>query len=340
MKTSCIAHPDRERLVIIRKWQDEFCDGNKCAAAVLSHFEYWHNWKLDSDEYNQKSNDIAETHGDTRQLSENVYQFHSMKEISDGILNLYGEKAIAEAIKLLESKKAISTHSNPNPNYFYDKKKYFIFYPDVCNEWIKNHYKSRLSKKTECTQQKSVPDSAKRPSALGENTALLGKNTVSITKINNKDNNKSINAREALSVASEKISTQPLIVDSENNTQAIQPVLDALTARGLPAKRFHYPDALLTLEQLVQEGAGVEIFCNAYDLAFSVTHHVNGFGINYLAKVVRDLLAKSKRPAISTTQPRVANSVNHDAYTPDATDMDLTNGAHWLTVNEETTHVK
>jgi hypothetical protein len=70
MKTSCISHPANERLVIIRKWQVDFCEGNHCAAAQLSFFEYWHNWKINSDQYNYKSNNIAEMHGDARLLSE------------------------------------------------------------------------------------------------------------------------------------------------------------------------------------------------------------------------------------------------------------------------------
>jgi len=133
MKTSCISHPEREPLVIIRKSQVEFCEGNQCAAAVMSFLEYWHNWKLDSDTYNKKSNDISEVHGDSRSLSEDVYQYHSLLEISDGILNLYSTKTISDAIKFLESKSVVTTHRNPNPRYHYDKTKYFRFYPEVYN---------------------------------------------------------------------------------------------------------------------------------------------------------------------------------------------------------------
>lgn len=34
-----LAHPPKDPLVIIRQWQLEFCNGNHCAAAILSMFE-------------------------------------------------------------------------------------------------------------------------------------------------------------------------------------------------------------------------------------------------------------------------------------------------------------
>ena len=72
MKTSCISHPEREPA--------EFCERNQCAAAVMLFLEYWHkhNWKLDSDVYNKKSNDISEAHGDPRRLRKDIYQYHSL----------------------------------------------------------------------------------------------------------------------------------------------------------------------------------------------------------------------------------------------------------------------
>jgi hypothetical protein len=285
MKTSCISHPERERLIIIRKWQVEFCDGNHCAAAVMSFFEYWHNWKLDSDEYNKKSNDVAEMHGDSRHLNEDVIQFHSMQEISDGLLNLYGVKSIADAIKLLESKNALMAGRNPNPKYFYDNKKHFVFYPNVCNEWLKNRYESSLGKNAECKEQKDLPDSAKRPSADGKNAALLGKNAGYIMKeINNKDNNQSLNARDDFSNNEKKTTA----------TEETNPIIDALIEKGMSPKYFQYPDVAPAIEHLQANGASASTFMEAYDIALNVTKG-QGFGMRYLAKAVENLLSKPKQ---------------------------------------------
>ncbi len=46
-RTSCIPHPEGERLILIRKWQLEACQKDACAAALLNLFEYWHNIKLE-----------------------------------------------------------------------------------------------------------------------------------------------------------------------------------------------------------------------------------------------------------------------------------------------------
>jgi hypothetical protein len=322
MKSSCIAHPEREPLVIIRKWQVEFCDGNQCAAAVMAYFEYWHNWKLDSDEYSKKSNDVSELHGETRSLSEDIYQFHSMQEISDGILNLYGAKAIAEAIKLHESKKVISIHRNPNPNYFYDKKKYFKFYPEVCNNWIKNHYKSRLGKNAECAPQKGILDSVKTPSVLGENTALLGENAVAITEINNKEINKT-NKGENIFDERQKIAETV-----DDISLDIQPIINVLTQQGFPAERIQYPDDVVTIQRLREAGATTNVFIAAYMVALNATQKTGRtFGIPYLAKAVEDVLRRQQHQSsvpksLSDPQPHLAKSVNDES--------DFSNGKDWL----------
>ena len=137
MKTSCIQHPIKEPLIIVRRWQRFFCQGNNCAAALLSFYEYWHNIKLAMQQKNQLANDIAEKHGDGRVQDETLLQHHTCDELMEGIQEIYGRSAISEANKLLESLGAITIHKNPNPKYAFDKTRFYLFHPDVCNEWIK-----------------------------------------------------------------------------------------------------------------------------------------------------------------------------------------------------------
>ena len=141
MKTSCVQHPKNEPLILIRQWQVTFCEGNKCAAVLLSHFEYWHNIKLETASKNTRLNDIAQMHGDEPTQDTTLLQFHTLSELSDNILNLYGRTAIIDALKLLEDKGVITTQANPNLKYRFDKTKYFQFYPEVCNDWLSaNHH--------------------------------------------------------------------------------------------------------------------------------------------------------------------------------------------------------
>jgi hypothetical protein len=306
MKTTCISHPANERLVIIRKWQVEFCAGNQCAAALLSFFEYWHSWKLESDRYNHKSNNISEHHGETRSLSENVYQYHSLSEMSDGILNLYGAKAIAEAIKLLEAKNVISVHANPNPRFHYDKTKYFVFYPEVCNDWIKSSYKSTSGENATSIEQKDVCDVVKTPNALSENTSPSRKKALPITEINNKEINQSIKA----------------ISENENDgnskhthTDLTRMIVEALIAKGMSTSKF-YDDSLTAIKRLQEAGATVTQFIEGYDQSVVATKG-GGFGVNYLIKAVETILICTKTSTNQILSIGQASEVGEGVYQPD-----------------------
>ena len=246
MKSSCVLHPTNERLIIIRKWQVEFCDGNQCAAALLSYFEYWHNWKLNTDCYNKKSNDISEMHCDPRSLSEDIYQYHSQQEMADGILNLYGKKAISEALKLLEAKDVISVHSNPNPRYSFDQTKHFRFYPEICNEWLRS-YESSTCQNVASSKQKGNLDNAKMRNRESEKALPSCENASAITKINYKDLNKSINAEiETLDFNFEKQETK----SEEEEGDAAQSIILTLSNLGFPSGRLQYPDIIPTIKNL------------------------------------------------------------------------------------------
>lgn len=115
-----INHPECDPMIIIRKWQLDFCEGNKAAAALLSFFEYWHNIKL----------------GQLRKVKScGLYQFHTMDELEQGVL-LYSRDTINAGLKILVDKKAISIHKNPNPRYSFDRTRHFLFCPPVINAWL------------------------------------------------------------------------------------------------------------------------------------------------------------------------------------------------------------
>lgn len=125
------------------KWQVAFCDGDFCAALLLNFFSYWHDIKCEQANKAIKSNEIAQNHGDDRLQDESLLQFHTVDDLSDGILGAFGRTKIMEAIALLKSKGVISTHPNPNPRYKFDKTTYYLFYPDICNQWLTT-YKNNI----------------------------------------------------------------------------------------------------------------------------------------------------------------------------------------------------
>ena len=173
MKTSCINHPAKEPLIIIRKWQVEACDGNHCAAALLSFFEYWHNIRLEQSIKAAQANDIAERHGDGRTQDESFIQWHSSNDLERGLLGLYAHGKIAEAVNLLSGKGFIRTLRNPNPRYKFDATKHFVFNDDAVNEWIESRSSENgesIARKSETGSRKGKTVAQKREMTIGEET--------------------------------------------------------------------------------------------------------------------------------------------------------------------------
>ncbi|MDQ3254016.1 MAG: hypothetical protein M3R15_08935, partial [Acidobacteriota bacterium] len=135
MKVSCITHPSNEHFIKIHPWQIDACDGNECAAALLSFFEYFHNIKLEQALKAKQANDIAEVHGDRRAQDETLYQFHSEEELERGVV-IYKRRSMYEALRLLHEKGFVTLHQNPYNRYKFDKTRYFLFHPEVVNAWL------------------------------------------------------------------------------------------------------------------------------------------------------------------------------------------------------------
>lgn len=135
MKTSCINHPPREELIMVRRWQVEYT-GDRCAAAVLSFLEYWHNIKLGSSSQNAYANDVAELHGETRHQQEGLHQWHTADAIEAGLLGLFSRDKIRVALIILEALGAVTVGNNPNSAYKFDRTRYFWLHPEAVNEWL------------------------------------------------------------------------------------------------------------------------------------------------------------------------------------------------------------
>ncbi len=170
MRSSVIDHPKDEPLIIVRKWQLEFCEGNTVAAALLSFFEHWHNIRLSTSRKNKKVNEVAQAHGDEGTADISLYQWHTETELKDGLMRIAkSPKTIKNGLDCLVEKGVISIHKNPKDRYKFDKTRYFLFYPDVVNRWLDFTYRS--SKNT-------LPS--------GKNELPSGKNDGTIPKITTK----------------------------------------------------------------------------------------------------------------------------------------------------------
>ena len=143
---SCFDNPSRDDIVLIRRWHVRFCEGNHCAAAILSYFDYWHSIKLEQHEKAVIANNVAEMHGDKRTQDESLFQFHTYDEISYKLMGMYGKNKISESIKLLEKRRAISIHRNPNPRYKFDNTSFFFLNVPRVEKWLISYKKHVISK--------------------------------------------------------------------------------------------------------------------------------------------------------------------------------------------------
>src|SRR5262245_29285861 len=104
MRSSCISYPEKERLILVRESQLQLCNGNHCAAALLSFFEHWHNYKLGQQSQAIHANQVAEQHGEVGMQDVTLLQHHREEELEAGLLGLYGRKSIRQAVTLLIQK--------------------------------------------------------------------------------------------------------------------------------------------------------------------------------------------------------------------------------------------
>ena len=118
-------HPTNEPALVLRRWQYIFCDGNSCAASVLSYLCYWHEIKSRMAEKYRQQNDTAEQHGDDRHADESMWQWHTTEQIMDGIM-IYGKESVRQAIAFLEQRGVVKIGKNPNPKYSFDRTRFFL----------------------------------------------------------------------------------------------------------------------------------------------------------------------------------------------------------------------
>lgn len=133
MRNTCIEHPPNEPLIIIRAWQVELCEGDRCAAALLSFLEYWHNIRLDQSAKSGYQNRVAIQHGEQATQDTSLLQFHTEEQLEQGILGLYKRRTIKTSLDWLVGQGYLSIHGNPNPRFNFDRTRYFLLNVDAIN---------------------------------------------------------------------------------------------------------------------------------------------------------------------------------------------------------------
>jgi hypothetical protein len=168
--TGCLTEPKNSRIVLIKEWQLDLCEGNHCAAAILNFLIYWHGVKIKQSKKAKEANDISEMHGGKRDQDESLFQWHVEQELRDGILNLFSNDTIRKAIVYLQERQLISVQKNPNMNYGFDRKNYFLVNIKLIQKLINEYIKNKEENDEEFIPEKSGIEEQKSRAAITETT--------------------------------------------------------------------------------------------------------------------------------------------------------------------------
>ena len=174
-QTSCIRHPANARFLKIYQWQLDFCDGNACAAALMSYFEFCHNGKLQQLQQSKTLNDALEKTPQGRTQVETLLQWHTTADLEKAVL-FYKRDKISQGVKFLASKGVIELHSNPDPRLWFDRTQHYLFIPETVNTWIDKRFPP---------DQNSIVDKSEMPGKTLSSPSIVDKSEMHPRKIDN-----------------------------------------------------------------------------------------------------------------------------------------------------------
>jgi hypothetical protein len=174
-QTSCIRHPANARFLRIYQWQLDFCDGNACAAALMSYFEFCHNGKLQQLQQSKTLNDELEKTPQGRTQVETLLQWHTTADLEKAVL-FYKRDKISQGVKFLASKGVIELHSNPDPRLWFDRTQHYLFIPETVNTWIDERFP---------TDRNSIVDKSEMPGKTLSSPSIVDKSEMHPRKIDN-----------------------------------------------------------------------------------------------------------------------------------------------------------
>ena len=174
-QTSCIRHPANARFLKIYQWQLDFCDGNACAAALMSYFEFCHNGKLQQLQQSKTLNDELEKTPQGRTQVETLLQWHTTADLEKAVL-FYKRDKISQGVKFLASKGVIELHSNPDPRLWFDRTQHYLFIPETVNAWIDKRFPP---------DRNSIVDKSEMPGKTLSSPSIVDKSEMHPRKIDN-----------------------------------------------------------------------------------------------------------------------------------------------------------
>ena len=118
----------------LREEYVDLCEGNHCAAMVLSQHEYWHKNRIGSRQQAKAHNEGAERKGQPPTQDTSLWVYKSHVQMQAELLGLFGEKAIGLAYKVLIAYGFVTTRFNPKQKW--DRRPQYLFMVDAVQNAI------------------------------------------------------------------------------------------------------------------------------------------------------------------------------------------------------------
>jgi hypothetical protein len=111
IKTSCLSHPPRAKIVLIREEFLTITDGHHCAAALLAVMEYWTNWKLDH--IARQIEEFDELGKDTALIEREPWIYKNNQSFQEDLMGLFGRNKVLDGLARLIDAHYLKRRKNP-----------------------------------------------------------------------------------------------------------------------------------------------------------------------------------------------------------------------------------
>lgn len=111
IKTSCLSHPPRAKIVLIREEFLTITGGHHCAAALLAVMEYWTNWKLDH--IARQVEEFRELGKDTALIEREPWIYKNNQSFQEDLMGLFGRNKVLGGLARLMEAHYLKRRKNP-----------------------------------------------------------------------------------------------------------------------------------------------------------------------------------------------------------------------------------
>lgn len=126
--TSSVSRITNDQYIVIRASYVKVCNGNTVAAALISFFESWHNYKIKQIREWKKDGESGK--------KPSTWQHHTGQDLIRGIMGIGKRHSIDQAKEQLLQMGIITTGRNPDPRFSFDATIHYQFHPETVQQLL------------------------------------------------------------------------------------------------------------------------------------------------------------------------------------------------------------